>query len=260
MKRLEGKVAWITGAGTGIGEAGVVALAEEGANVVISGRRPEPLAELAEKVRKLGVEVVEEPLDVADTDAVMAVAKRLIDKFGRIDILVNNAGLNTTKRRWHEIEPEDWKIVIDVNLNGAVNCALAVLPTMRAQKDGLIINVSSWAGHFVSYIAGAAYGASKTAMLNMNEQINIEEGPNGIRACAICPAEVATPILDKRPVPPPKEVRDRVLQPEDLGETIRFAATMPARVCLNEILISPVFNRTYRSWLGLGSEGADTKS
>ena len=258
MKRLEGKVAWVTGAGTGIGEAGALALAEEGCGLVLSGRRKEPVEAVAAKARELGVEAVVEPLDVADQAAVQAAAKRLIDKFGRIDILVNNAGTNTTRRRWRDIEASDWTSVIDVNLNGAVYCILAVLPTMRAQKDGLIINVSSWAGHFVSYVAGAAYGASKTAMLNMNEQINIEEGPNGIRACCICPAEVSTPILDRRPVPPPADVRARVLQPEDLGETIRFAATMPPRVCLNEILISPVYNRTYRSWLGLGDEGADT--
>jgi NADP-dependent 3-hydroxy acid dehydrogenase YdfG len=256
MAKLKGKVAWITGAGTGIGEAAALALAEEGAHIVLTGRRAEPIAAVAAKVKAKGVVAVEEPLDVADRSAVEGAGRRLLGRFGRVDILVNNAGINVNQRRWKEMTPADWHHVVDVNLNGAAYCCFAVLPTMRAQKDGLIINVSSWAGHFVSYVAGAVYGASKAAMLNMNEHLNIEEGPNGIRACCICPGEVATPILDKRPVPVTADDRARILQPEDLGETIRFVATMPARACLNEILISPTYNRTYRRWQGLPEKGA----
>ena len=105
--------------------------------------------------------------------------------------------------------------------------------------------MSSWAGRYDSYVAGAIYGASKHAVLALNASINIEEGPNGIRACAICPAEVATTILDSRPVPPSAEERAEMLQPEDLAETVLFVARMPARACLNEILISPTANRSY---------------
>ena len=82
-------------------------------------------------------------------------------------------------------------------------------------------------------------------MIALTETINMEEGVNGIRACAICPAEVATPILDKRPIPPSQEERDRMLQSEDLGETIRFVAELPKRACLNQIIISPSWNRMY---------------
>jgi NADP-dependent 3-hydroxy acid dehydrogenase YdfG len=252
MQSLKGKVAWITGAGTGIGEAGAVALAEEGMAIVLSGRRREPLQEVAAKLS--GAEVMVEPLDVADAAAVEAAAGRIAERFGRIDVLVNNAGVNVRDRRWHQLTPESWRNVVDVNLNGAVYCCLAVLPTMRAQQDGLIINVSSWAGHFLSYLAGPVYGASKHAMLVMNEHLNIEEGPHGIRACAICPGEVNTPILDKRPNAVSAADRARIMQPEDLGETIRFVARMPPRACLNEILISPTYNRTYRRWQGLPSD------
>jgi NADP-dependent 3-hydroxy acid dehydrogenase YdfG len=94
-------------------------------------------------------------------------------------------------------------------------------------------------------LVGAAYNGSKHAVVSLSETINIEECKNGIRACAICPAEVATPIMDRRPVPPSAEERAQMLQPEDLGRTIRWVAEQPPHVCVNEILISPTWNRIY---------------
>ena len=116
---------------------------------------------------------------------------------------------------------------------------------MRARKDGLVINVSSWAGRFETYLTGPAYNASKHAMAALTHSLNDEECVNGVRACVIYPGEVATPILRNRPKPPSPEEIARMLQPEDLGRTIRFVAEMPPRVCLNEILISPTWNRFY---------------
>ena len=131
------------------------------------------------------------------------------------------------------------------NLNGAYNCIFAVLPEMRDRRDGLIVNVSSWAGRHDSFVAGPAYGASKFAMSSMTATLNLEEGRYGIRCCSLEPAEVATEILDRRPIPVADEERARMLRPEDLGETIRFIAEMPAHVCLNEVLISPTWNRSH---------------
>jgi NADP-dependent 3-hydroxy acid dehydrogenase YdfG len=184
-------------------------------------------------------------VDVADSEAVLAAAENIRVELGEIDILVNSAGINLPKRRYSEMKLGDWQMVIDANLNGAYNCIHAVLPHMRNRGDGLIINVSSWAGRHDSYVAGPAYGASKHALSSMTATINLEEGRYGIRCCSLEPAEVATEILDRRPVPVSDEERTRMLQPDDLGETIRFIAEMPAHVCLNEVLISPTWNRSH---------------
>jgi NADP-dependent 3-hydroxy acid dehydrogenase YdfG len=243
MAELDGKVAWITGAGSGIGEAAARALAEDGATVVLTGRRPEPLETVAAAIREAGGKAETAPADVSDAGAVMAIGADLAERHGRIDILVNSAGLNATNRHWPDLTTEAWDQVLDVNLSGAFYTVHAVLPQMRSQRDGLIVNISSWAGKYDTLLTGPAYNASKHGLVAMNAQLNLEEGKNGIRACVICPGEVNTPILDTRPIPVPDEEKARMLQAEDLGETIRFVATMPPRVCLNEILVSPTWNR-----------------
>ncbi|HKQ23602.1 MAG TPA: SDR family oxidoreductase [Burkholderiales bacterium] len=245
MISLAGKVAWITGAGTGIGLAGAKALADAGATVVMSGRRKEVLALEAEKIRIKGGKSDVEALDVSDAKAVKKAAAAIVSRHSRVDILVNSAGLNVPNRYWKNQTIEGWQEVIGINLDGSFYTTLAVLPSMRARKDGLVINVSSWAGVFHPKLTGAAYNASKHAVTAMTETINMEECANGIRACAICPAEVATPIMDRRPVPPSQEDRARMLQAEDLGNTIRFIAQMPPHVCVNQVIISPTWNRMY---------------
>ena len=245
MISLTGKVAWITGAGTGIGLAGAKALADAGATVVMSGRRKEVLALEVEKIRIKGGKSEFEALDVSDAKAVKKTAAAILSRHARVDILVNSAGLNVPNRYWKNQTIEGWKEVIGINLDGSFYTTLAVLPSMRARKDGLVINVSSWAGVFHPKLTGAAYNASKHAVTAMTETINMEECANGIRACAICPAEVATPIMDRRPVPPSAQDRARMLQPEDLGNTIRFIAELPPHACINQLIISPTWNRMY---------------
>ena len=118
---------------------------------------------------------------------------------------------------------------------------------MKAQGDGLIINISSWAGKHVSVVTGPAYTAAKHGMNAMNESINMEAGAFGVRACAICPGEVATPILDNRPIPVPAEEKARMVQSEDCGDVIAFLAQLPSHVCINDLTISPTWNRGYVS-------------
>jgi NADP-dependent 3-hydroxy acid dehydrogenase YdfG len=245
MGALSGKVAWLTGAGSGIGQQGALELAKAGAVVVISGRRAEALEDTRKLVTAAGGEVEKLPLDVSDRRQVAHAAKDLLDRHGRCDILVNSAGLNVPKRLYRDLVPEDWDKVIGINLNGALYCTTAVLPAMRVRKDGLVINISSWLGRWVGYLGGPAYGASKHAMATITHHLNLEEGMNGIRGCVIYPGEVATPILKSRPVPPAQEDIDRMLKPEDLGRTIRFVAEQPPHVCLNEIVITPTWNRLY---------------
>jgi NADP-dependent 3-hydroxy acid dehydrogenase YdfG len=238
---LQGKVAWITGAGSGIGLAAARELAAAGATVVMSGRRVEVLAREAAAIPRAEAE----PLDVSDAAAVERVASAILARHGRLDILVNSAGLNTPRRFWRDQTVAGFGEVVRVNLDGSFHCVHAVLPTMRAQRAGLVINVASWAGRHVMALVGPAYNAAKHAVVALTETINIEEGVHNIRACAICPGEVATPILERRPVPPSPEERARMLQPEDLGRTIRWVAEQPDHVCVNEILISPTWNRIY---------------
>lgn len=247
MAALKGKVAWITGGGTGIGRAGALALAGAGATVVVSGRSEKTLAETVALARaaKARGKVTAMALDVADKQAVAATADAILDRHGAIDILVNSAGTNVPERAWRAVRTSGWDEVVSANLDGLFYCCHAALPAMRARRDGLIVNVSSWLGRYVSALGGPAYIASKFGVSALTETINAEEGANGIRACVICPGEVATPIMDKRPVKPAQETLDRMLQEEDLGRTILFVATLPARACVNEIVISPTHNRFY---------------
>jgi NADP-dependent 3-hydroxy acid dehydrogenase YdfG len=245
MGSLDGKVAWVTGAGSGMGLSGAQQLAAAGATVIMSGRRADVLEREAGSIRKAGGKAGVEALDVSDATSVQGVVQSILARHGKVDILVNSAGLNNPQRTWRDQTVASWDQVIRVNLDGTFYCTHAVLPSMRARKDGLVINIASWAGKYTLAMAGAAYNGSKHAVVALTETLNMEECVNGIRACALCPAEVATPILDRRPVPPSPEERARMLQAEDLGKTIRWIAEQPAHVCVNEITISPTWNRLY---------------
>ncbi len=246
MAELSGKIAWLTGAGTGIGLSGAEELAKAGAHVILSGRRPDKLEEGVAGIKRAGGRAEAIALDVSDRVAVAKVADDILKRHKRIDILVNSAGTNVVKRWLNDLTAETWEKMIAINLNGTAYTVLAVLPAMRAQKDGVIINISSWAGRYApSRVAGPSYSAAKHAMVDFTLSINREECIHNIRACVICPGEVATPILENRPVKLTQEELDRMLQSEDLGRTIRFVATAPARVCFNEIVMGPTHNRGF---------------
>ena len=245
---LKGQVAWVTGGGSGIGLAGATELVKAGAHVLISGRTAATNASALANLQALGsAEAV--LLDVADKQAVKAVAQQLVATHGRIDILINSAGTNATQRNFDVLTTEAWDEVVAINLSGLFYCVHAVLPTMRHQQGGLIINVSSWAGLYASKLTGPAYNATKRAVLALTESINMEECSNGIRASSLLPGEVATPILNKRPVPPSQAQRERMVQAEDMGQAILFLAQMPPRTCINELVISPTYNRFYMGGL-----------
>jgi NADP-dependent 3-hydroxy acid dehydrogenase YdfG len=249
MGKLEGKVAWITGAGSGIGEATAQAMAKEGAIVALTGRRKEPLDTVAHAIEKAGGKALVEPGDVMDKAMAPAVVARIIKATGRLDVLVNNAGTNVTARTFAVLTPENLDYVIQANLNGAYYCVLAVLPQMRAQKDGVLIHTSSWAGRYVSPLSGTAYTASKHAVVAMSHSLNMEEFRNGIRSSVICPHEISTPILETRPVKVTEEERARMLQSEDMANLYVYIATQPPHVCINEVTIAPTWNRAYLNML-----------
>ncbi len=245
MGKLEGKTIWITGAGSGIGEATALAMAKEGATVALTGRRKEPLETVAHAITQAGGKALVEPGDVMDKAMAPAVVARIIKATGRLDILVNNAGTNVTARTFAVLTPENLDTVLQANLNGAYYCVLAVLPQMRAQQDGVIIHTASWAGKYVTPLSGTAYTASKHAVVAMSHSLNMEEFKNGIRSSVICPHEISTPILNTRPVKVTEEERARMLQSEDMANLYVYIATQPAHVCINEVTIAPTWNRAY---------------
>ena len=245
---LAGKVAWVTGGGSGIGLAGAVELAKDGARVVISGREAAKLGDAVKDAERRGApkgSVSAEPLDVSDKAAVERVANKIQGELKRVDILVNSAGVNFPKRFWKETDAATFEQVVAINLNGATFCTLAVLKGMQARREGTVINVASFAGWHFSYLTGPAYIASKAGMMALSHSFNIEECVNGLRATALCPGEVATPILKKRPVEPSAAEKARMLQEDEMGKTIHFIAAMPPHVCINELVITPVWNRIY---------------
>mgnify|MGYP001060665821 CR=1 FL=1 len=240
--QLSGRVALITGGGTGIGAGIARAFAEAGAQVIIVGRRLEPLQETvaqigSERVRPLA-------LDVSDRAAVQQHIAALLQEYGKIDIVVNNAGINIPKRRMAELDAEDWDAVLEVNATGPFNVIHAVLPSMRERRDGLFITISSIAGYRPSVLGGAAYSASKSAVMALTQVLALEEAENGIRATNIYPGEVATPLLDKRAVPVTPEQRAKMLQPEDVAAAALFVACLPPRAAVPELMITPSIKPT----------------
>lgn len=244
MAKLAGKTAWITGGGTGIGAGAAIALAQSGAKIFVSGRRQEPLDAVVQTISQNGGKAEAIRLDVADADSVANAAEQI----GTVDILLANAGLNVPKRALADLSTKDWDLIVNVNLNGVLYAVQGALPGMRAKGAGTIILISSWAGRYATRLTGAGYNATKRAVLALSETINAEEGGNGIRSTVIMPGEIATDILKTRPVPPADKDLERMLQVDDLSETVRFVAEMPAHVCLNEILISPTWNRFYQGF------------
>jgi NAD(P)-dependent dehydrogenase (short-subunit alcohol dehydrogenase family) len=252
VNTLSGKVAWVTGAGSGIGEAAALALARDGASVALTGRRRAPLQTVADKITQAGGQALVAPGDLGESETASGIVTAIAEKLGRLDILVNNAGANVLERSWAKLTPERIKTVLDANLNSAFCCAAAALNVMRPQKDGLLIHTASWAGRFVGIVPGPAYVAAKHAVVAMSYSINMEEFQHGIRSTVLCPNEVATPILDLRPVPVSPEDRARMIQPEHMADLIVYIARQPPTICLNEVVISPTWNRGYAHAAGLG--------
>lgn len=146
MGMLDGKIAWVTSAGSGIGQSAAVALAQSGALVVLAGRRAAQLDEARAIIARAGGRAESVPMDATVQPQVSAAHDAIVARHGAIDILVNSAGINVPKRRYKDLSVADWDRVVDINLKGAMYTMLAVLPSMRARRNGLIINISSWLG------------------------------------------------------------------------------------------------------------------
>jgi NADP-dependent 3-hydroxy acid dehydrogenase YdfG len=232
------KIAVVTGAGSGVGRASAIRLVKEGWSVALVGRREDALRETAALTNDPSRTLVA-PCDVADNAAVMKMAADVLGQYGQVSALVHAAGTNIPKRSWDALTVEDYRQVIDVNLNGAFYCVKAFLPTMRLRGEGTIVLIVSDAGIIANAKAGPAYVASKFAERGLAQSINFEERQNGIRATSLCPGDINTPILDKRPVVPSSEARLKMLQPEDVADCVMLAINLPSRAVVEELVLRP---------------------
>ncbi|WP_432488628.1 SDR family oxidoreductase [Kineococcus sp. SYSU DK018] len=236
------KVVWITGGGTGTGRSVAAAAARAGWGVVLSGRRAAPLEETAAAITRDGGAALALPLDVQDVQAVAAARSAVVEEFGRLDGLVLAAGLNAPRRRWDDQDIAAVHDIIATNLSGPATVIDAALPDLR-RSGGVVVVVSSYAGWTFSPGAGVAYSASKTALGPLVRTLNQQEAPHGVRACHLCPGDIATDFLDQRPEVPDEAARAVMLTPDDVARTVQFVLDSPPHVRIDELVLSPVSQR-----------------
>jgi NADP-dependent 3-hydroxy acid dehydrogenase YdfG len=238
MSILADQVAIITGGGTGIGQGISLALAEEGVNVVISGRRFDPLQKTCQEIKnKTGRNCLVIQGDVSDEMDVEKIVQQTLAAFGKIDILVNNAGISGGEEI-HRQEVADWDQTLSVNLRGPFLMARAVLPKMRAQQHGEIVNISSESG-IEHYSGDGVYGVSKHALNELSEYIQRENQSFNIRVHTICPGMVVTEMTRDAP----GLNHQKCLYPEDIAELAIFLLTRRSNIKIGTpILIQTMLN------------------
>jgi len=244
MGQLDGKVAAITGASSGIGAATALALVAEGASVTLAARRTERIDDLAERIVASGGNAVAIETDVTDEEQATAFVERTNEELGRLDILVNNAGVMLLGPV-AGAPTEQWRQMIDVNLLGLLYCTHAALPIMGAAGSGDIVNVASVAGRIAAMGSGV-YNMTKWGVVGFSEALRQECALAGVRVTAIEPGWVDTELQGHNEHPLVVErmnalidTIDKILEPEDIARAINFAVTQPPHVSVNEMLIRP---------------------
>jgi NAD(P)-dependent dehydrogenase (short-subunit alcohol dehydrogenase family) len=233
------KTCVITGAGSGVGQAIALQLAAEDWRVAIVGRRPEALEETVSRAGDRVRQFLVCPCDIGDNNAVTEMSRRVLAEFGDVELLVNAAGANVPRRALEVLSLDDYHAMINTNLNGAYYCVQSFLPQMRARGSGTIVNIVSDAGKLASPKAGPGYVMSKFGLAGLTQSINTEERGRGIRACAIFPGDIDTPLLNQRPQPPDAAARARMMQPEDVAACALLCIRLPANVVVEELLVRP---------------------
>jgi NADP-dependent 3-hydroxy acid dehydrogenase YdfG len=240
---LSGRVALVTGASSGIGEATAVALAEAGAAVAIGARRRDRLDALAGKLRDAGARVLTLDLDVTDEAACADAVRRTREELGGLDVLVNNAGvmlLGTIVGA----DPEDWRRMVQTNVMGVLYMTHAAIDGMLEQGSGDVVNISSVAGRTARKGAGV-YNASKWAVNAFSESLRQEVTARGVRISLVEPGAVATELSSHITQPEAREASRqmaagmRTLQADDVARAIVYVVTQPPHVAVNEVLVRP---------------------
>lgn len=231
MSHLQDQTALITGGSSGIGLAIASALLGEGMAVAIAARDSRKLDHARKILEEKGGRVIAVPADVSKADQVASFIKQAVDAFGRIDLLVNNAGI----AKFNSIEAlseDDWDETQDINLKGAFLCTKAVLPVMKRQRGGYIINIASVAGKS-GFSGASAYCASKFGMIGLTESLLEEAIQHQIRATAICPGYVATPMVRGVSIP-----QEEMIPPEDIGKLVVGLLHLSPLTIIKEIVVN----------------------
>ncbi|GJF49858.1 SDR family oxidoreductase [Staphylococcus argenteus] len=231
MTVLTDKVAVVTGAGSGIGEAIATLLHEEGAKVVLAGRNKEKLQNVANQLSQDSVKVV--PTDVTKKEEVDELIKIAQETFGRLDIVINSAG-QMLSSKITDYQVDEWDSMIDVNIKGTLYTAQAALPTMLEQSSGHLINIASISGFEVTKIS-TIYSATKAAVHTITQGLEKELAKTGVKVTSISPGMVDTAITAAYNPSDRKK-----LDPQDIAEAVLYALTQPSHVNVNEITVRPV--------------------
>ncbi len=242
MAKLDGKVAVITGASSGIGEATAEALAAEGASVVVAARREDRLSDLVERINGNGGKALPVECDVTDEEQAHGLIQKAKDEYGQVDILVNNAGVMQLSKVEKGLSDE-WRRMFDVNVLGLLYATDAAVQVMKEQGSGHLVNVSSVAGRRSRATTGV-YSGTKFAVNAISEALRQELLEDSIRVTIVEPGavetELATHITDEEAQEALSGLlKLDILQPEDIANAIAYAVTQPERVSVNEVLIRP---------------------
>ena len=243
MAKLDGKVAVVTGASSGIGEATVRSLAADGAAVVAGARRKERLDGLVDEITEGGGKAIAVECDVTDEEQAHALVQRAVDEFGRIDILVNNAGVMLLSTVGKGLS-DQWRQMFEVNVMGLLYATDAAIERMKEQGSGHLVNISSVAGRKVTRDSSGVYAGTKFAVNAISEGLRQELLEDNIRVTIVEPGAVDTELPDHITDEDAREslsglLKLERLQAEDIAEAIVYAVTQPERVSVNEILIRP---------------------
>jgi NADP-dependent 3-hydroxy acid dehydrogenase YdfG len=239
---IEGKVVVITGASSGMGEAAARHLAAQGASVVLGARRIERLQSLADELNNQGGKALAVETDVTDPNQVQRLVDEAVQTYGRVDVIINNAGL-MPHSPLERLKIDDWNRMIDVNIKGVLYGIAAVIPYMKEQKGGHIINVSSVAGHKVR-AGGVVYAATKHAVRVISEGLRQEVKPYNIRTTVISPGAVDTELPNSATEPDVAEnlhkfYKEFAIPADSFARAVAFAMSQPEEVDINEILFRP---------------------
>ena len=243
MDSLKGKSVILTGAGSGIGKVTAKMLGEQGANVFVVGRRENLLKESVKEIENAGGKGAFVSADLEDGDSAANVAEEAIKEFGNIQYLVNNAGHSSKVRSMRYVKKDDWQSVFNVNVEGVYRLTQAILPNMIENGGGTVVTISSMAAINPGLMGGVPYSSAKAAVAAMMTAMRQELREHGIRSCTIYPAEVDTPILDNRPLPPDAQASSTMMMPEDIAETILLCMRMPHRTIVQDVIVSPTIQR-----------------
>jgi NADP-dependent 3-hydroxy acid dehydrogenase YdfG len=239
---IKGKVVVITGASSGMGEAAAKHLSALGATVVLGARRRDKIEKLAKEIGDNGGKAIAIAVDVTQRDQVKSLVDASVEQFGRVDVILNNAGIMPLSTM-DSLHVEEWDKMIDVNIKGVLNGIAAVLPYMKEQKSGQIINTSSVAGHKV-FNGSAVYSATKYAVRALTEGLRMEVKPYNIRTTIVCPGAVKTELLEHITDEDVRQANEEYvgavgISPDSFARVVAFAISQPEDVDINEIIFRP---------------------